>query len=252
MEDDELGPPTPILPSKELEAKIIDTKIYSLSLSNQEFELIVNLTSDFLEFKLQQKNIISYCYYKAKYDLISLNNKLFTFFKETKEVFTFYDKILNKKKVKLLEIKEKKTINLNFKNIVNFDEEVETNIELEQIKFNKDDIYLLLLNEVNSLKKILSSKNEKTNEEFAKENEIKIKEYINQKINESKQEIIQKYEKIIEDKIKEKDNEIKGLKEEIKILNNGQEKIIKELQNKLNPKLLEIEKGLKPILDERN
>ena len=39
--------------------------------------------------------------------------------------------------------------------------------------------------------------------------------------------------------------------EKAHILNNGQEKIIKELQNKLNPKLLEIEKGLKPILDER-
>ena len=240
MENREQEPATPVLPEKELDAKIIDSKIYNLLLANEEFELTINLTKEFLEFKLQQKNIINDCYFKAKYDLPTLNKILFTFFKEIQEVFNFYDKILNKKKVKLIQMKDKNIINLNFKNIVNFDEEVETNLELEQIKLNKDDIFLILVNEVNSLKKKLSSKNEKPNEELVKENEVKIKEYIEQKINESKQEIIQRCEKFFEDKIKEKDNEIEQLKD-----------TINKLKEELNQKISEIEKNLKPILEER-
>ena len=88
--------------------------------------------------------------------------------------------MIKKQKVKLVQIKEKDIINLYFKNIVNFDEEKDTNIELEKYKLKKDDIYLILLNEINSLKKKLETKNEKINEESLKENEIK--EYINKKI----------------------------------------------------------------------
>ena len=232
--DQEQEPATPVLLDKELPAKILDTKIYSLPLLEQEYELTINLTKEFLEFKVQQKNIITDYYYGAKLDLQKLNNILFTFFKETKEVFNFYDKMIKKQKVKLVQIKEKDIINLYFKNIVNFDEEKDTNIELEKYKLKKDDIYLILLNEINSLKKKLDSKNEKTNEELLKENEIKIKEYIDKKINETKQEMIQKYEKILEEKIKEKDNEIKILKDEINKLKTEQEKIMKQLNDKQN------------------
>ena len=129
-------------------------------------------------------------------------------------------------------MEEKDTINLYFKNIVNFDEEKETNIELEKYKLEKDDIYLIILNEINSLKKKFDSKNEKTNAELFKENEIKMKEYIDQKINETKQEMSQKYEKILEEKIKEKNNEIKVLKEEINKLKAEQERIVNILNDK--------------------
>ena len=200
----EQEPATPILPDEEAHDKIIDTKTYSLPLLVHEYEFTVNLAKEFLEFKVQQKNTITDCYYMVKLDLPTLNKKLFTFFKETKEVFMFYDKMIHKQKVKLVQMEEKDTINLYFKNIVNFDEEKETNIELEKYKLKKDDIYLIILNEINSLKKKFDSKNEKANEELLKENEIKMKEYIDQKINETKQEMSQKYEKILEEKIKEK------------------------------------------------
>ena len=247
--DQEQEPATPVLLDKEPPAKIIDTKIYSLPLLEQEYELTINLTKEFLEFKVQQKNIITDYYYGAKLDLQKLNNILFTYFKETKEVFNFYDKMIKKQKVKLVQIKEKDVINLYFKNIVNFDEEKDTNIELEKYKLNKDDIYLILLNEINSLKKKLDSKNEKTNEELLKENEIK--EYIDKKINETKQEIVQKYEKILEEKFKEKENEIKILKDEINKLKTEQDKIMKLLNDKQNQKNKETDKYLKLIIDER-
>ena len=116
----EQEPATPILAEEEPQAKIIDTKIYGLPLLEHKYELTINLAKEFLEFKVQQKNTITDCYYKAKLDLPTLNKKLFTFFKETKEVFTFYDKMINKQKVKLVQMEEKDTINLYFKNIVNF------------------------------------------------------------------------------------------------------------------------------------
>ena len=249
--DQEQEPATPVLLDKEPPAKILDTKIYSLPLLEQEYELTINLTKEFLEFKVQQKNIITDYYYKAKLDLQKLNNILFTYFKETKEVFIFYDKMIKKQKVKLVQIKEKDIINLYFKNIVNFDEEKDTNIELEKYKLKKDDIYLILLNEINFLKKKLDSKNEKTNEVLLKENEIKIKEYIDKKINETKQEMIRKYELILEEKIKEKDNEMKILKDEINKLKTEQEKIMKQLNDKQNQKNKETDKYLKLIIDER-
>ena len=87
--DQEQEPATPVLLDKELPAKILDTKIYSLPLLEQEYELTINLTKEFLEFKVQQKNIITDYYYKAKLDLQKLNNILFTYFKEIKEVFIF-------------------------------------------------------------------------------------------------------------------------------------------------------------------
>ena len=57
--DQEQEPATPVLLDKELPAKILDTKIYSLPLLEQEYELIINLAKEFLEFKVQQKNIIN-------------------------------------------------------------------------------------------------------------------------------------------------------------------------------------------------
>ena len=247
----EQEPATPILPDEEAHDKIIDTKTYSLPLLVHEYEFTVNLEKEFLEFKVQQKNTITDCYYMVKLDLPTLNKKLFTFFKETKEVFMFYDKMIHKQKVKLVQMEEKDTINLYFKNIVNFDEEKETNIELEKYKLEKDDIYLIILNEINSLKKKFDSKNEKANEELLKENNIKMKEYIDKKINETKQEMSQKYEKILEEKIKEKNNEIKTLKEEINKLKEEQEKIANRLNDKQNQKNSENEKYLKLMINER-
>ena len=105
--DQEQEPATPVLLDKELPAKILDTKIYSLPLLEQEYELTINLAKEFLEFKVQQKNIITDYYYWVKLNLQKLNNILFTYFKETKEVFNFYDKMIKKQKVKLVQIKEK-------------------------------------------------------------------------------------------------------------------------------------------------
>ena len=227
----EIIKPVKIISSLENEKDIIESKSYNLSLLNEEYELIMNLYNKYIEFKLIKKNIISIYYYKQKYDLENINKLLYTFFKEIKDVYNFYDKILNKNKVKLI-LKEDK-INLIFKIIINLDNEIETNLELKKIKINKDDILYILINEVNILKN-------KLNENKDKEN--KMKEYINNKNNEIKNEIIKENKKIIEEKINIINN-INEIKKEY-------EDKIKEFKNKQNEIISEINKNLNLLLNE--
>ena len=211
---------------------------YNISLLDEDYELSMSIYQSFLEFKLQQNNIIIDYYFKSKYDLQAINKLLSASFGGIKEVFEYIDKLLNDKKIKLIKLKDKNIINLNFKNIIQLKEEKEINLELKQIKLNKEEIDLIIIKEINSLKQKLNTKNEKSIEELIKDNNKELKEYINNKIEENN--------KIYEEKIKEKDNEIKELKEIINQLKKEQEQKLNELQNKY----LEYEKVLKPLLEE--
>ena len=235
--------PVKIISENEKDIKIIETKSYNLSLLNEEYELTMNLTNLFIEFKLIEKNILSQYYYKEKFDLQTINKLLYTFFNEIKDVFNFYDKILINNKVKLILLKDKNAINLNFKNIINLDNEVESNLELKKSKINRDDILSILINEVNSLKNKL---NEKSNNEM----ENKMKEYIDKKNNELKNEIIKDNEKILEEKINIEDNNHKDIKEIISGLKKEYEDKIKEFQNKQNEIISEMDKNLNLLLAE--
>jgi hypothetical protein len=226
----EIIKPVKIISSLENEKDIIESKSYNLSLLNEEYELIMNINNIYIEFKLIKKNIICPYYYKQKYDLKNINKLLYTFFNEIKDVYNFYDKILIKNKVKLILIEDK--INLNFKNIINLDNEIEINLEFKKIKINKDDILYNLINEVNILKNKLNEN---------KEN--KMKEYINNKDN----EIIKENKKIIEEKINIIDNKYK---EKINEIKKEYEDKIKEFKNKQNEIISEINKNLNLLLNE--
>ena len=232
----EIIKPVKIISSLENEKDIIESKSYNLSLLNEEYELIMNINNIYIEFKLIKKNIICPYYYKQKYDLKNINKLLYTFFNEIKDVYNFYDKILIKNKVKLILIEDK--INLNFKNIINLDNEIEINLEFKKIKINKDDILYNLINEVNILKNKLNEN---------KEN--KMKEYINNKDNEIKNEIIKENKKIIEEKINIIDNKYK---EKINEIKKEYEDKIKEFKNKQNEIISEINKNLNLLLNEYN
>ena len=238
----EITKPVKIISENEKDIKIIETKSYNLSLLNEEYELTMNLTNLFIEFKLTEKNILSQYYYKEKFDLQTINKLLYTFFNEIKDVFNFYDKILINNKVKLILLKGKNAINLNFKNIINLDNEVESNLELKKSKINRDDILSILINEVNSLKNKL---NEKSNNEM----ENKMIEYIDKKNNELKEEIIKDNEKILAEKLNIVNNN-KNIEEIISGLKKEYEDKIKEFQNKQNEIISEMDKNLKLFLEE--
>ena len=67
--------------------------------------------------------------------------------------------LINKK---LIKNQENNTINLNMKNIINFDKEVITNLELKKIIVTKDELIQTLLNEVNELKKKSNTQKEES------------------------------------------------------------------------------------------
>ena len=62
----------------------------------------------------------------------------------------------------LIQNQENNTINLNMKNIINFDKEVITNLELKKIIVTKDELIQTLLNEVNELKKKSNTQKEES------------------------------------------------------------------------------------------
>ncbi len=174
-----------------MENKIIDTKSHKLSLESEEYELNMNLGESFIEFKLVPKNAISNFYYKAEFDLSSINKYLSSKFTDLKKAFEIYDRQLNKKKVKLVKLSED-SINLNYIRVSDFDEEIETNLELKQYKMERDDAYPLLLNKLTKMNdKIL---------EFEKSlNEMKKEKLENQENEKNK-----KIELLIEDYLKKR------------------------------------------------
>ena len=204
-----------------MENRIIDTKSHKLSLENEEYELNMNLGESFIEFKLVPKSDISDFYYKAEFDLSSINKYLASKFTDLKKAFVIYDRQLNNKKVKLIKLKED-SINLNYIRVSDFDEEVETNLELKQYRINREDAYPLLLNRINEMNnKILEL--EKNLNEMKKE-----------KLENQENEKNGKIELLIEDYLKRRqtEEEIKKQKEE-ELLREKEEQII-QLNDNVN------------------
>ena len=221
---EEAAKPVNDLTNKGESKKLLESKTYEIRLENEEYELVNNIYEEnIVEFKLFRKDIISSSYYKGEFTLDEINKLSYCFCKDVKEIFQFYSKIIQKNKLKLINIKEKNKIFLNFKNIINFDEEIEAKIELTEIKLSKDEIFQIIINELAYLKKQNTTKN--NNEELEK----KFNEYKNiisekdKKIRELEKKITENEEKI---KILFDDyNERKQKKEEAKKRKEEEEKI---------------------------
>ena len=250
MDHDIIDTPNTIL---EENNKILESRKYNLFLIDEEYELTMNLYELFIEFILTPLKIISPFYYKEKFDLESINKNLFAFFKELKEAFIFYDDTIKKKKVNLIKQKISNIINLNMKNINLLNEEVNTNLELKQIKLKNDDLIIVLLNEINELKNKVNEKNEKEKQiekERKKENDVlinsinnKMKEYVDKKINELNKD----NKKIFDEKINElnKDN-----KENKKIFAEKINELKKDQEIKINDIKEQYEEKIKTLTNE--
>ena len=209
---EEYIPETETPDERELNDTIIESKSYYLSLLNEEYKLTMNYNKSILEFILKKKNSQTNYEYKEKFDLLEMNEILISSYKEIKEVFNFFNKILNKNNVKLVKSKNKNAFNLNFKIINNFYQEIEKNIELRQNK--------------------IKNTNGQPENEFI--DEEKIKDLIATKLEESKKEIIKEYKIILEEKLDEKDREIKKLKETIDTNKNIFEQKIQDLEKNIS------------------
>lgn len=92
-----------------------ESKIYNIELLNEVYELSMKLNKEMIKFKLQQKDKVINHYYLENFNLRTLNKLLYASFKEIKEVFSFFDKILNEKKIILIKTTDKNIIILNYK-----------------------------------------------------------------------------------------------------------------------------------------
>ena len=127
----------------------IDTKTYILLLENEEYELNMTLFESVIEFKLIPKK--SDYIYTEKFDLSTINNRKYLIrdIIDLKTAFEKFDRLLNNKKAKLIKARGD-TINLNFKiNII--DDEIESNLELKQIKINEEVGYPILKKRIDEM-----------------------------------------------------------------------------------------------------
>ena len=166
-------------PETELEENIEIS--YNISILDEEYELSMEINNSLLEFKLQQANIIDEYYYKSKFELEEKNKLLSSSYDKIKEVFDLFDILLKEKKVKLVKSNDENIIKLNF---VNATQNNESNVELKKYKLSKDEMNLMFIKEINTLRKKLNLKNEKPLDELIKENDNQLKEYIDKKIEE--------------------------------------------------------------------
>ena len=97
---------------------------------------------------------------------------------------------------------------LNYKTIINYNEEVETNLELKRFDLTKDDLCPILLNQVNEMQKDLSQR-ENIYKESIKQLENKMKEYIDKKMEEIKKQMEDKIEILVDNYMKKKKEEEK-------------------------------------------
>ena len=179
--------------------KSIDSKTYILSLANEEYELIMTLFESVIEFKLVPKNAISDFYYTEKFDLSTINERKYLILplEDLKKAFVKFDRQFNKKRVKLIKLRED-TINLNFRINVD-DEDLETNLELKQLKINKEVGYTFLLNKINEMNKKIIELEKNLNTKL----DIMYEDYLKKKKEEEKEELIRQEE---EKKLKLNDN----------------------------------------------
>ncbi len=144
-----------------MESQRIDTKAYILLLENEEYELNMTLFESVIEFKLIPKK--SDYIYTEKFDLSTINNRKYLIrdIIDLKTAFEKFDRLLNNKKAKLIKARGD-TINLNFKiNII--DDEIESNLELKQIKINEEVGYPILKKRIDEMEEKIKELEKKLN-----------------------------------------------------------------------------------------
>ena len=188
--------------------ELLDSKRYELKYKEDIYSLLIERSSDdYIHFQLRKSNNISMYHYINKYkynDIIKILSLQNEYQKDSSKVFQFFDSAAKNEKIKL----EYNNYNKNIMELILKKEkdvnEIEGKLELNKNKIENDEMFNILINEINEIK------NNK------KENKDNI---INELINKNKE-----YEnkiKLLEDKINILENEIKQFKE-------SQNKIIKE------------------------
>ena len=183
--------------------------------------IIERHSGDNIQFELRKSSNISMYNYINKYkynDIIKIFSLQNEYQKDSSKVFQFFDSAAKNEKIKL----EYNNYNKNIMELILKKEkdvnEVEGKLELNKNKFQNDEMFNILINEINEIKN-----NKKENKEII----------INELIN----------------KNKEYENKIKLLEDKINILEH-EIKQFKEVQNKINKEALKPKEEKNKLMNE--
>ena len=240
--------PTPYLkPKKETEVKIIDSKNYELNLGENAYSLLMETDSeDKLHFKLNNPNKLSLTTYEKIYKYDEILNLLLLHkaqYEDLSKIFLFFDKAITNNKLNLSYNENNKKMFLKLKRQTDF-EEFECNLELNEMKLTNEEMFKMLINEINVIKLNKKEKEDNNNSEI-----------INDLMNKNKEN--ETYIKDLENKILKLENIINDLEKKIilntnNIKNNG-EKInnsMNNLKNNIEEDITNSINNIKKNLDE--
>ena len=125
-------------------------------------------SNDKLFFKLRKSDSIQLYHYIKEYKYDDILNLLLLHkkhYENLSKIFIFCDKAINNKKVSLVYNENKKIMILKLKRTLDF-EEFECDIELNETKIKNEEIFKLLIDEINMLK---NSKGNNENNKYIEE-----------------------------------------------------------------------------------
>ena len=116
--------------------------------------LVERYSDENIYFKLRKSNNLSLFHFMNKCDYNDITKRFLLqkeYYKDLSKVFQFFDLSLTKNKIKLEFNKVKNTMELKLNKVLDFDE-VECKLELNQKKIEKDEMSIILINEINEIK----------------------------------------------------------------------------------------------------
>ena len=239
---EEFGPAKPILPPNVTpqpnKNEKSETKNYKLYLNKDTFLLVIETISNGdINFKVKQINVISRYYFSKKYSFEEILTKLHLFkdpYESISKILNFIDYSISNKKMVLNE-DQNNNILLFVKKSDGFSEE-ECKIELEKIKIKDEEIFDILIEQMNEIKS--KDNGEDNNKDLANIiNQIKEE---NEKNKKEREEMKNNFNKLIEEKNKEKEEmekKINLLIEENKAIKDNLEKFKNYFEEKMKEQL---------------
>ena len=198
---------TPSNPFLKAQPKIIKSGKYKINYKEDIYSLLIEIYSDDnIYFNLKKFNNLSLYQYTNTFSYNHIT-KLFLlpkdYYNNMTKIFNFIDTSITKKKLSIDYINDKNPMILKLKKLLDFDE-IECKLELHKNKIPQDEMFCLLIEQINDIKYNKNDNNEN-----------------NHKINELNNKI-QKYE----DRINQLEDKIKELEKEINQFKQNEEKII--------------------------
>ena len=206
---------------------------YEFSLSNDSYLVSMKaLSEERIVFQIRQINNISFYYYEKEFTYEEISQIFLlqkNYYDSINKIFKFFDKAVNNSKVTLSQNKEKKTLVLTLKKIMDFDE-IDCSFDLMEKKITNEEMLKILFNEIREMKlsnKKINNSNNINNDNIKNNDNYKNNENneLLKKLIKQNEQLEKKMNKIIDENIKLK-NAISEL--EIRISNLKEKEEIEE------------------------